>query len=181
MVLFSGSALASRISSRRCSVPRAACVRLCVADSVGDEERRLGAGRGERRRGRASARERNDGRPRQALEVDLDARIAPDRRGRLDRDGHDDPLGVLGAEVEARHLTHTDAVEKNRRPLEQSRHGRIEAELIDRALAQPAAAVQPVDKGEAGDEHGQREQSDLRVACLGFHAFSSRVGPAAAL
>ena len=44
IVLFSGSALASRISSRRCSVPRAACFRLCVAshpDTLGGDRHHL--------------------------------------------------------------------------------------------------------------------------------------------
>src|SRR6185369_11945875 len=96
--------------------------------------------------------------------------VGTHRRAGIERHRYQHALRIVGIESDARHRPGPDAVEQHAGAGAEPRHRLIEADAVDRALAEATDRVHPIDESKAADQADQREQADDDVAGAGFHA-----------
>jgi len=82
--------------------------------------------------------------------------VGADRRSRIDGDRHEHLTRILRVQLKIGDFADADAVEGNRRARPQAGDRILETHAIDRAVAEPARRMQPIDKSEtsqACDNH----------------------------
>ena len=138
-----------------------------------EQHRRRAVFRRRERRRRCAATERDGGATGQPLRLDGDCGVIANRRVVHDGDGGHHVLRPVGAERDLRHVADAEAVEQHRGTDFQAGHRALESHLIDVLLAEAAFVLEPIDEGEAREDHGEHEKSDQGVAGACFHGSGS--------
>ena len=87
---------------------------------------------------------------------------------------------MIRVEPELSHLADPDSVEQNRGAGQEARHGILEADAINRPLAETSRVVEPMDKAKNGSYGSEHKQSDQGVRGACFHCSAVSVGAEAA-